>query len=300
MSREHASADERTGPPTGNGHWHDYARYWNLLGSPLRPGDEDIRLYRDLLVEHLGPALDEGRHVLLYGVTPEFASMDWSGGQEIFAVERVPATIAALWPGNDAGRRAICADWLQLPFADGQFDLAIGDGSLIASGGASAQRRLIAAAWRSVREGGWLCLRLFCLPDRAECVEDVFAALEHGSVGSFHAFKWRLAMALQGDAADVPVAEIWHAWHAAGIDARRLAAERGWQPEAIDTVAVYRDSPLRYRFARLDALLAELDAGGFTHVATRHGHYELAERCPIVLLRRRAPGPAAALKHASQ
>ena len=276
------------------GHWSDYARYWNLVGSPLRPRLEDVHLYHDLLTGHLGPTSGEIRNALLFGVTPELAAHRWPAQFRLFAVERVPNTIAALWPGNNAVRHAVCADWLRPPFGTGQFDLAIGDGCLVAVGAADRQSRLLAATWSSLRKGGSLCMRCFCLPETPESVGAVFDALERGLVGSFHAFKWRLAMALQGDASDFPVAEIWRTWSATGIDRDRVAASCKWPRASIDTIDVYRNSSLRYRFARHDDLLAQLRAAGFEHVATRYGHYELAERCPVILLRRSSEAPVAA------
>lgn len=277
-----------------NGHWHGYARYWSLLGSPLRPCDEDIRLYQQLLKKHIAPSPRSRIHALLFGVTPELAAMEWPGQFELVATERVPATIMALWPGNTASRAAICANWLRLPFANARFDIVVGDGCLVAIGDDNAQNELIAVARRGVRADGWLCMRLFCLPEQTESIEDVFDALEAGNIGSFHAFKWRLAMALQGDAAGVAVADIWRTWNAKGIDRDRLAVTRGWPRDTIDTLDIYRDSPVRYRFAGYHSLIGQFASAGFDHVDTRRGTYELAERCPIVMLRRGPDLPATA------
>lgn len=272
--------------PTAGSHWRSYAAYWRLLGSPLRPGAEDVRLYRELLAEHFRPVHCERSRVLMLGVTPELAGLDWPGDVEVVATERVASTIGALWPGNTAHKRAICTDWLRLPFADSRFDLAIGDGCLVAIGARGAQGELIAAAGRALRRGGFLCLRLFCRPEPGESVDAVFASLQQGDIGGFHAFKWRLAMALQGRGEDVAVADIWRVWHAAEIDRDELAQGRGWHRAVIDTIDAYRDSPMRYRFAGYDSLVSEFEAAGFHLLAVRQGNYELSERCPIVMLRR--------------
>jgi hypothetical protein len=123
----------------------------------------------------------------------------------------------------------------------------------------------------------------------------VIAALRSGSISNFHAFKWRIAMAIQGadDAPDVAVDAVWRAWNASGIDARALAKARGWPPEQVKTIDFYRGSPARYNFMRFDSTIRHLRGAGFDLVARRIGSYELAERCPHVLLRKRRGGLAA-------
>ena len=101
-----------------------------------------------------------------------------------------------------------------------------------------------------------LVVRLFVAPEpgEIEAVEDVIEAAECGAIGTFHAFKWRLAHALtarRGDA-NVPVA--------------------------------YRTSRTAYCFPTLTAFRAGLPPG-WTIEAVSTGQYELAERCPVMVLR---------------
>jgi len=142
---------------------------------------------------------------------------------------------------------------------------------------------------RCLHRDGYLMLRLFCRPDVGETPDAVIAALHSGAIGSFHAFKWRLAMAVQGiaDAPDVAVDAVWRTWNAARIDVRALAEARGWLPAQVSTIDFYRGSPARYNFMRFDETIRQLQRAGFDLVATRSGNYELAERCPHVLLRKR-------------
>jgi hypothetical protein len=137
---------------------------------------------------------------------------------------------------------------------------------------------------------------LFCRPDIAETPDAVIAALQSGAIGSFHAFKWRLAMAVQGmdDARDVAVDAVWKVWHAARIDMRALAVARGWPPEDVGTIEFYQGSPARYNFMRFDDMIGCLRRAGFDLLATCTGSYELAGRCPHVLLRKRAGASEAA------
>ena len=196
--------------------------------------------------------------------------------------------IDSAWPGNTARRWAICGDWLRAPFADEYFDLAIGDGCLTAVGFPDQLLGLLESVYRCLRNDGVLLLRLFCRPDVAEDPSAVIAALRAGRFGSFHAFKWRLAMAVQGsaDADDVAVDTVWRVWNEAGIDRTALAREHGWSPAEVGTMEFYRGSPARYNFMRFDATIGHLRQAGFDLVAKRVGNYELAESCPHVLLRK--------------
>jgi SAM-dependent methyltransferase len=261
-----------------------------LIDSPLRPCPEDVRIIEEMLAaepEVFGATAK--KRAWLLGVTPEIATLHWPQAVELLAVERIQAMIDAVWPGDTDNRRAICADWLDVPFPDQSVDLAIGDGCLTAVGFPDQLSRLLASLHRCLRRDGYLMLRLFCRPDAAEMPEAVIAALRSGAIGSFHAFKWRLAMAVQGmaDAPDVAVDEVWRVWHAARIDMRVLAEARGWPPEQVGTIEFYQGSAARYNFMRYDQTIRHLQQAGFDLVATRIGHYELAERCPHVLLRKR-------------
>ncbi len=272
-------------------HWRSFAGQYGLLGSPLCPCEEDIRIIEEMLEaepEVFGAAAK--KRVWLLGVTPKIAAARWPHEIELIAVERVQAMIDSVWPGDTGSRQAICADWLDAPFPDQSVDLAIGDGCLTAVSFPDELSRLLASIHRCLRCDGYLMLRLFCRPDIAETPDVVIAALQSGAIGSFHAFKWRLAMAVQGmdDAPDVAVDAVWQVWHEARIDMQALAVARGWPPEQVGTIEFYQGSAARYNFMRYDDTIRHLQYVGFDLVATRSGGYELAERCQHVLLRKRA------------
>lgn len=277
--------------------WNSFAIQWNLLGSPLRPCAEDVSIFEEMLAaepEVFGAAAN--KRTWLLGVTPEIATLRWPQDVELLAVERVQAMIDGIWPGDTDRRHAICADWLDPPFPDESFDLAIGDGCLTHVGFPDGLSRLLASVHRCLRREGYLMLRLFCRPDAAESPDAVIAALQSGAIKSFHAFKWRLAMAVQGtaDAPDVAVDEVWRIWNAAGVDSSALVSARGWRPEEIRTIDLYRGSSARYNFMRYDQTILHLQSAGFDLVATRSGSYELARQCPQVLLKKRAVAVATA------
>ena len=277
-------------PPDISQHWRAFAGQWASLGSPVRPCEEDVQIVEEMLATEtalLGSPTKKTAWLL--GVTPEIATARWLANFDLLAVERVRAMIDSVWPGDADRRRAICADWVYAPFADECFDLVIGDGALTPVGFPDELSRLLRSVHRCLRREGYFLLRLSCRPDVAEPPDAVIAALRSGEIDRFHAFKWRLAMALQGvdDAPDVAVDDVWQVWNAAGIDAQALAEASGWSPAEVGTIEFYRGSPARYNFMRFDATIRYLQDAGFDLVTTRIGHYELAESCPHVLLRKR-------------
>jgi len=277
--------------------WPLLSAKWDLLASPVRPCAEDVRIAEDLFFAEASRTGAHGRQrACLLGVTPEIATVPWLEEFDLVAVERVQAMIDSVWPGNTANRCAVRADWRRLPFPDECFDLLIGDGCLTPVGFPDELAQFLASLHRCLRQGGYLMLRLFCRPDVPETPDSVIAALRAGAIGSIHAFKWRLSMALQAstDAPDVAVNDVWQAWRAANFDANALAAARGWSPETVATMEFYRGSLARNNFMPFERAIACLQDCGFEHVATRTGSYELAERCPHVLLRKRGSSGAGA------
>jgi SAM-dependent methyltransferase len=274
--------------------WRGLALQWGLLGSPVRPCVEDVQIIEEILSVETELLDSAGRkRAWLLGITPEIGAARCLQNFDLFAVERVQAMIDHVWPGNSDRRRAVCADWIRAPFPDESFDLAIGDGSLTPVGAPDQLSELLSSVQRCLRSGGYLLLRLFCRPDVGETPDDVIADLLTGAIGSIHAFKWRLSMAVQGmgDAPDVALHEVWRTWHDARIDVAALAEANAWSREEIGTMELYCGSPARNNFMRFDVALNYLQKAGFDLVARRTGNYELAERCPHVLLRKRSSLP---------
>jgi hypothetical protein len=88
--------------------WRGFYRRWPRLKPPLRADADVCAAIASLIAGH-----DE--RALLLGVTPELAGLarftvavDWNGKM-----------IEHIWPGDDATRRAVLANWLYLPCTDG-------------------------------------------------------------------------------------------------------------------------------------------------------------------------------------
>lgn len=264
---------------TSRDHWPLHARQWARIGSPLRPAPEDIAI-----CEHAARDWAErnGRapRVLLLGVTPEIATMRWPAGTSLVAVDRSEAMIGAVFPAG-AGQ-AIAGEWLALPCGDASIDWAIGDGCASTLAFPTEYHRFAAELGRVLAPGGELVLRLFALPDAPESLADVARDLAAKRIASFHALKWRIAMAIQPADRNVRVVEIWRAFEQLVPDRGALA----WSDETIATIDAYRESDVAYSFPTLDEARAAL--AGFVETARHVPGYELGDRCPTLVLQRPA------------
>lgn len=259
--------------PVRNPHWQSMAQGWNRLGSPLRPCPEDVENFRTALDEMPG-------RCLLLGVTPELAQLS----AQLVALDNSADMIRALWPQD---KRAILGDWLAMPFEDAAFDHVIGDGCPVLLDHPLQHACFFAEAARVLKPGGRLLLRAFVGAEQTETPEQVCAMALAGEICGFHAFKWRLSMALAGHAPDYtfPIAQTLATCERLLPDRTRLAAATGWRMQDIATIDFYRGSTARYSYPPLHALLATLPLE--LHCSELlYGRYELAERCPLLVLER--------------
>jgi SAM-dependent methyltransferase len=259
-------------------HWNDYHRRWSRLSAPLRPDADIVRGFEDILRGH-------DARVLLLGVTPELAHI----GKRLSAIDRSAAMIAHIWPGDTDRALAREANWLSPPFPDAAFTAIMGDGSLSAVSWPEDYRILFAQAARLLEPGGVLALRLFKTPEDCETRDALTADTLAGKCETFHAFKWRLAMAVVTEAGDpnIAVTTIRAAFDAMFPDRAALSSATGWSREDIDTIDVYANSPDVYSFPTA-AQLRETISETFANIRLVDcGSYPLAERCPILAMVRR-------------
>ena len=233
-------------------------------------------------VENMRRAISaEGKRILLLGVTPELSIL----GADLTAVDNDQRMIDNIWPGDRANRRALLADWTELPFPSGSFDAVIGDASPNAA--ADQVDEVIAEARRVLAPGGTAAFRLFCSPERGETLEFIRDDVAAGWQGNFHALKWRIAMVLAGrePRGIVPVREILAAFHRIFPDRTALAAATGWAAEDIATIDAYVGAKHSLGFPRL-AVMRELIGRHLSEVSIiENDGYPLADRCPTVVCR---------------
>jgi hypothetical protein len=271
-------------------HWDSVAPGWRLIAPPLRPSAPDLEVMQRAIERQSQLYPLQPLRGMLLGVTPEIATLAWPQPAELLAVDRSPEMVREVWPGDVPGfRRAVCGDWFTVLPEMGPLHVVIGDGTfsnVLFPGEAVSLTRLI---HETLLPEGILVTRLFAEPEERETPADVFQALQTGGIGSFHVFKFRLAMALQPvPGGNVRVHDVWRAWAAAGIDEAELGSARGWALDVIRTIDRYRDSPVVFAFPTLRQMRSVWEEG-FDVEATSIPAYEMGERCPTLVLRRR-PG----------
>lgn len=264
-------------------HWDAYATRWQLIGPPLRPAATDIEYLADS-VRRFSP---EPKTALLLGVTPEIAEMAWATGCQLVAADKSEGMVRAVWPGDTARRRAIVADWHSLDVPEAPFDVVVGDGVFTLLEFPDGYARLAGALGALVRPGGLLSLRLFCRVEPSEPLARVMSDAFAGKVGNFNVFKWRLAMAMQGNSTrGVRLADVYRTFVEQTGGVAALASRTGWPAAIIGSIEGYRDVDERYSYSterEVEACLAH----DFEHVETWRPSYELGDRCPHLSFRRR-------------
>jgi len=255
--------------------WAAFHARWSRLRAPLRPNDDTVAATARAIAGHDG-------HVLLLGVTADLAHL----GRRMTAVDWSPPMIANIWPGDREDRAAVLADWRSMPIPDVPFTAAIGDGSLATLLWPQDYRAIFARLADVLAPGARLAVRCYLTPDDPEPLSRVREAALSGAVTNFHALKWRVAMAVAGASGDpnVPVTAILAAFEQAFPDRGALAAATGWPLEQIAEIDAYRGGTAVYSFVTRAQLAAVLPPAFGRPRFVDAGSYELAERCPLLLL----------------
>ena len=255
-------------------HWDNYHRHWKLLDAPLRPTAETVGIFdRELDLKHAD--------VLLLGVTPELAIL----GRSMLAVDQSATMISGVWAGDNALRRAIAGNWLDLPVDRASIDAVIGDGCLSAVDSKASRNALFGEIARVLKPGRQAAIRVFARPETSDDPRSIEALVLACRVENFHALKWRIAMASTTDDCDfaIKVRTIRDVFDSLFPDREALAAQTGWSMVSINTIDVYAGSDISYSFATL-AMLVDEASHWFGDVrVVPSGAYPLAERCPLLV-----------------
>ncbi len=264
--------------------WQQHASQWDLVGAPLRPSPIDAELMRAAILGRHGEDL-QGLQVAVLGVTPEVVGLAWPLASTIRAFDHSADMVRKVWRPHPTLASEVClADWSGLPLASGSVDVFAGDNSLGALPTFVTCQNVLRELHRVLKRSGTLCLRCFIAPEVPESFASISEDVAHGRVLSFHALKWRLAMALcTGPDQNVVVHRIFQCFESVFPDRLALARMTGWSAEVINTIDVYRDSDTVYTFFTI-ASLRRLAMPWFSVQSIQYPDYELAARCPTVTL----------------
>lgn len=270
--------------------WEKHSRQWDKVGPPLKPSREDGELILSGLREVFNQQPGECK-VAILGVTPELVRLPWPSAVVLNAYDHSEQMIASVWsPHPNVPSIATQARWQHLPVDDATYHAAAGDGSLNVLPGLNDYKEVLKELHRVMLPNSIAVIRCFLRPDIAESLEEVRDGVLSGRVGSFHAFKWRLAMSLvDGLGASVAVSDIHTAFEALFPSRALLAEITGWPEEQIDTIDAYRGLATRYSFPTLQEMRTHC-APYFAVRDINYSTYELAERCPTLTLVRQNIG----------
>ena len=248
-----------------------FHRRWTRLKPPLRPDDQIVSAYRRAIEGH-------GKNVLLLGVTAELADI----GETTLAMDISKKMIANAWPGDTEKRKAIHGNWLDMPLRKREFTAAIGDG-VLAGITLGEYATFFSQLARLLLPDARIAIRLYETPEPGETVAQVREQTIAGKIAGFHAFKWRLAMALATETKipATPVALIHQTFQREFPDRTALSAATGWSLDEIVEIDAYDGKPMIYQFPTRRELLAHLPKEFADPRFVPSGEYELAERCPI-------------------
>ncbi len=267
------------------GQWKNVALQWHYLGPPVRPSDEDVKLY-------IKGVQDWGKNstaprVLLLGVTPELFYMPWPSGTNFLAVDHTEAMIEAVWPGpKDA---VINMEWLDISLPKRSRDIVLCDGGLHILSYPKEQRQLVKVLSHIIPEGGLCIFRVFLPPKHKELPDAVIDDLLARKIPNLNILKFRLWMALQkNDSEGVELEAVWQTIHDAAGSIETLARRIGWPLEHTLVINAYHNSKARYHFSTLDEVIKLFygDRGEFEMYHLFMPTYELGTQCPIIVFKR--------------
>jgi hypothetical protein len=138
---------------------------------------------------------------------------------------------------------------------------------------------------RVLTPGARCAVRFYTAPASCESFADIRADALNGRIKAIDALKWRLGMAVAArDGANVPRAAIKQAFDETFADRAALISGSGWNEDDLAAIDWYKDVADIISFPTTREILAVVP-GSFANARfVSSGTYELAERCPILVM----------------
>ena len=259
-------------------HWNHFYRCWSRLKAPLRPDADIVAAFSQILAP---PAA----RTLLLGVTPELAFSD----RDLVSVDQSRDMIEHVWPGDTERRTVFHGSWEALDFPPASFNAALGDGSLNVLSYPDGHTNLYRELAKVLTPGSLFALRIYATPENCESAEELAEMAYAGAFESFHGFKFRLAMSITAARGEpnIPVQLVLATFNELFPDRAHLVSKSGWAIEDIETIDIYKDSPANYNFPTVAQFKGAVSQDFTISNIAPSGIYDLAERCPIMVLIRK-------------
>ena len=247
---------------TTSTHWAARSLQWKQLGPPLQPNQEVIDCFHSLV-----PA---SSNILMMGVTPQIAQ----AYDNVISVDREPAMIENVWPGNSESKQAINDNWLTVHLPPNTFDGVIGDGSINMLSIVDIPR-MLRRALTLLKPGGVFACRMFTRPDTPIELDQLYQEAITPSV-NFSAYKRLIPMYLaELHGPVVPVNQISILFDQMFPDRSQLP----WTAEQLTTIDDYSKSDTTTWFPTRDEIL-KLSPSNARFIDA--GTYDIADTCPIL------------------
>lgn len=266
-----------------HGQWDSMAECWGLHGSPLRPGEDDVRLYQRVVNELAGGGM---RRAVILGVTPELYHLRWPAGTELRAIDRSADMIGRVWPGSED--QVVRGDWTERHFPEGSVQLVLCDGGLHLLEYPAKQSDLFREVAAMLSRGGMAVFRLFLPPAVRVDAGEVLRRLRGGEVPDMNTLKLLLGHALMDSTPEgVPLGKVWDCLHEGiGGDRDAFFGGLGWPAEEVAVIDFYRDSCSRYYFSTLEEV-RELVEDDFRVRGVVAAEHSMGRQCVHLQLERR-------------
>jgi SAM-dependent methyltransferase len=243
-------------------HWAERSRAWGKNGPPLQPNQEIIDCFASLI--------PTTANIILLGVTPQIAN----AYTHVTAVDREPAMIERVWPGNTETKRAILDNWLTVELAENYYDGIIGDGSINMLDIKDVEFMLNKAK-QLLKPGGTFACRMFTRPNVAITKERLHEEARNPTV-NFSAYRRLIPMYIAAQNGPVvPVKLIVNLFDQMFPDRTILK----WTAEQMATMDAYRTSDATTWFPTRQEIL-DLAPKGSRYIES--GSYDIADTCPIL------------------
>ena len=267
------------------GQWTQVSTYWDLLGPPLRPTDEDIMIITDG-IQTWYRSHEKSIRALILGVTPEYCNLNWPEGSDIRATDNNTGMIEHVWPGKKSQVKK--ASWTEMDWPKDYFNIAMCDGGLQLLDYPSSQEQLVNKLASIVKKEGIIVLRLFSLPRKQEKPAKVIQDLLSGRITSMNCLKIKLGTAMQDNSEEgVSLDAIWHYLHEQTGDWATLSKMLNWPLDHITAIDAYKGKSTRYHFMSLpDVTTLFCSTKKFSLEKIVHPTYNMGEQCPILFFKK--------------